>query len=108
MNMKRTFMRGLLVLTAALAWQAWDAAPAAAETFNQVVPKISATIEPATAKRGETVTWKLTVEIIPGWWTYPLRQVDPNTSNTTTITFPDTTALVPVGDFVEPPFEKKA
>src|SRR4051794_32116006 len=50
----------------------------ASRSFDKVVKKVDATFEPAAAKRGETVTWKVTVEIEKGWHTYPTRQTDPN------------------------------
>jgi thiol:disulfide interchange protein DsbD len=42
--------------------------------FAAVVKRVEATIEPSNVKRGETVTWRLTVELIPGWHTYPTIQ----------------------------------
>src|SRR5689334_22199954 len=48
-----------------------------ARSFDKVVKKVEATFEPATAKRGETITWKLTVEVADGWHTYPTKQTDP-------------------------------
>ena len=59
--------------------------PAAAlaqnQSFKDVVKKVEAKIEPVSAKRGETVKWTLTVELIEGWHTYPTTQVDPNASS---------------------------
>ena len=43
-------------------------------SFNEAVPNIKATIEPSEAARGQTVTWRLTIQLIPGWHTYPTVQ----------------------------------
>jgi thiol:disulfide interchange protein DsbD len=67
----------LALLTASLLGASTGRAAPAKETFNDVVPKIEATVEPSTAARGQTVTLKLTMELKPGWHTYPTRQVDP-------------------------------
>src|SRR5205823_5390069 len=64
---------------------------------------ITATVEPATAKRGETVTWKVVVELIDGWHTYPTVQPDPEAgSYRTTFKFPGSGDLVFVGKVKEP------
>src|SRR5262245_18347197 len=47
-------------------------------TFEDAIPKIEARFEPATAKPGDVVTWKVTMDISRGWHTYPTVQVDPN------------------------------
>src|SRR5438132_3719224 len=60
----------LLVLLAAL--------PARAQTFDDVFTKIEARFEPVTARPGDTVKWIFTVELIPGWHTYPTKQTDPS------------------------------
>jgi thiol:disulfide interchange protein len=71
--------------------------------FDNVVKRVDATIEPATAKRGETVTWKLTVELAPGWHTYPTDQPDAGAkSYVNKITAPAGGSVVFVGPLVEP------
>src|SRR5262245_48913041 len=63
--------------------------PTKSKSFLKAVPRAWTSFEPATAKRGHTITWRLTVELAPGWHTYPLKQVDPKAQdNVTTITFP--------------------
>src|SRR5690349_9873203 len=97
------------LLAAAIALCA--AAPALAQNqgFNEVVKKVSAKIEPATAKRGEAVTWTLTVEVIEGWHTYPTQQPDPKAdSYTNRIKFPRANGLVFVGELTEPATVEKA
>ena len=101
--MTRRLLAAAIVLCAA--------APALAQnqSFNDVVKKVSAKIEPATAKRGEAVTWTLTVEVIDGWHTYPTQQVDPKAdSYTNRIKFPRENGLVFVGELTEPATLEKA
>jgi DsbC/DsbD-like thiol-disulfide interchange protein len=45
-------------------------------TSDRVFRKVEASVEPAEVRRGQAVTWKLTVELAPGWHTYPTRQPD--------------------------------
>lgn len=72
--------------------------------FDDVVTRIEAKFEPATAKPGDTVTWILTVDLIPGWHTYPTKQPDPNAaSQITRIKFPEGGDLQPSGPIAEPP-----
>jgi thiol:disulfide interchange protein len=72
-------------------------------TFEAVVQRVEATVEPAMAKPGETVTWKLTVEIAPGWHTYPTVQPDANASSyVNKITPPKAGPLKFVGPVTEP------
>ena len=81
------------------------AAPALAQNqgFSDVVKKVSARFEPASAKRGEAVTWTLTIEVIEGWHTYPTKQADPNAeSYTNRIKFPKENGVVFVGELTEP------
>lgn len=78
-------------------------------TFNDIVKKLDATIEPAKVKPGDTVTWKLTIDLLEGWHTYPTVQPDPNQSTfVTKITFPKIDGLSFTGDVKEPkPIIKK-
>jgi thiol:disulfide interchange protein DsbD len=74
--------------------------------FADVVTKVESTFEPRTAKRGETVTWRLRVELIPGWHTYPIKQTDPSEeaqNQVTIITFPKGKDFIFVGEFKDPP-----
>ena len=73
------FCFALVLLTALAATSFGDdkAPPTDNKFFRNAVPKAWTSFEPSTAKRGETVTWRLTVELAPGWHTYPLQQVDP-------------------------------
>ena len=45
--------------------------------FEMAVPKIETAMSPSTARRGQTASWQLTVELAPGWHTYPTHQSDP-------------------------------
>lgn len=44
--------------------------------FSDAVTKVEARLEPTSVRRGETVTWKLTIRLTRGWHTYPSRQTD--------------------------------
>lgn len=95
-------LSGVIVVLALLGL---TATPVEAEnlTFNDVVMKLDAAVAPASAKPGETIEWKLTVELKKGWHTYPTAQADPNHSNfVTKITFPKIDGLSFVGDIKEP------
>ncbi len=75
-------------------------------TFKDVVKEIRSTIEPAEAKRGQIVTWKLTVRLIPEWHTYPVRQIDANASSQVTeVEFkdPEKAGVKLVGGIKDPP-----
>jgi len=71
--------------------------------FKDVVKRVEAKLEPATAKRGETVKWILTIELIPEWHTYPTKQKDPDfASFTNRYRFPKSADIIFVGDLREP------
>ncbi|HMF12129.1 MAG TPA: cytochrome c biogenesis protein CcdA [Gemmataceae bacterium] len=48
--------------------------PGLPRTFENAVTKLEAKFNPVTAKRGEKVTWMLTIEFAPGWHTYPFNR----------------------------------
>jgi hypothetical protein len=82
---------------------AWSDVSAQRVTFDDVAKRIEAKVEPATAKRGETVKWKLTIELAEGWHTYPTKQLDPkHDSYVNKIRFANTAAVVFVDDVKEP------
>jgi hypothetical protein len=94
-------MRLVLPLTAALLL----AGPAFAQrvTFDDVVKKIEAKVEPVKAKRGETVQWTLSLELTDGWHTYPTKQPDPKHSSfVNKMKFENSAAAVFVGELKEP------
>ncbi|HMF11215.1 MAG TPA: cytochrome c biogenesis protein CcdA [Gemmataceae bacterium] len=103
----------LLVATAAVG-VAQDRTPPGknkpvSKSFLKAVPQAWTAFDPATAKPGETVTWKLTVELAPGWHTYPTSQLDPKAEdNVTTITFPQGGEIAFVGELKEPTYKSKA
>ena len=71
--------------------------------FDDVVKKVEAKIEPATAKRGEAVKWTLAVTLADGWHTYPTKQVDPkHESFVNKMKFSNTPAAIFVGELKEP------
>ena len=68
--------------------------------------KVSAVLEPAKARRGATVTIKVTLEPAPGYYTYPLKQI-PEASNltqasVTVLEFDPGNVAVPSGDGTGP------
>jgi thiol:disulfide interchange protein DsbD len=82
--------------------------PTKSKSFLKAVPKAWTSFNPITAKRGQTITWKLTVELAPGWHTYPVQQVDPKAQdNVITITFPTSGDVVFVDQVKEPAFKSK-
>jgi hypothetical protein len=66
--------------------------------WETAVESVNAVIEPADAKPGQTVTYKLIVKLNPGFHTYPVVQPDSQVSSHNTIVLPDTGELI----FVEP------
>lgn len=75
-------------------------------SFEQAVKKIDARFEPAEAKPGQTVQFKLTVELNPGWYTYPT--VQPNKeviSSVNRIILPLPGEVVFVESVKNPPFQ---
>jgi hypothetical protein len=89
------------------------AAPAfAAEPswYAKAVDSIEAKFEPATAAPGQTVKFTLTVNLKPGFHTYPLVQMDKLAADMVNkITFPPAGTVIFVGDAIEPPLpETKA
>jgi len=94
------FGTGLLVVVFAFGL---SQASAQQLSFDDIVKKFDATVEPAKVKPGDTVTWKLTVDLLEGWHTYPTVQPDPNQSTfVTKITFPKIDGLTFTGDVKEP------
>jgi hypothetical protein len=70
---------------------------------DRVFKRVEATVEPAEARRGQAVTWKLTVELAPGWHTYPARQPDKEAEAfTSEFLFPKAAGGVFVGELREP------
>jgi hypothetical protein len=73
------------------------------QSFDDVVKKVEAKFEPATAKRGQAITWKLTIELADGWHTYPTKQADPDADSfVNKFKFPTGLATAFVADLKEP------
>src|SRR5262249_53539187 len=84
-------------------------APKVKKTFDAAVKKIEATIDPPTVKRGQTATWRLTVELNENWYTYATYQPDKEAESSITIfTFPKGGDGVFVGKLSEPPYKTKS
>jgi hypothetical protein len=96
----------VLLLAALIALPA--AAPAQKKDwYERAVKKVEATFEPAEAKPGQTVTFRLTVHLNDGFHTYPTRQPDKNARDmVNAIEFPAPGAVVFVGDVTDPPKPK--
>jgi len=72
-------------------------------TFDQIVKKVEAKFEPADARPGQTVTLKISVQLINGWSTYPTIQPDKGAkAQTNKATFPGPADVVYVGELFEP------
>jgi len=76
--------------------------------FEDVVKKVEASFEPATAKPGQTVTLKVSVQLISGWHTYPLVQPEKAAKQfTNKLIFPSDGPVVYVGEIEDPPGAKE-
>src|SRR5262245_45671675 len=97
-----------LWMTSPLAAQADDPFKAGGVGQKQEVPpkdrlKVSATFDPAEARRGGTATLKVTLAPAKGYHTYPTKQADPKAESfVTTIEFPDLKDLTPSKEWKEP------
>lgn len=93
-----------------LALLAGTTAPARATTqkwYERAVKRVSATISPAEARPGQTVTFSLTVELNEGYHTYPTVQPDKAAAAmVNVIRFPEPGVLVFVGELQDPPRPK--
>jgi len=71
--------------------------------YAKAVKSVEATIEPAIAKPGQTVVYKITVELHDGYHTYPTVQADKKAEyQVNAIAFAETSALIYVGKLKEP------
>src|ERR1700722_8092243 len=72
-------------------------------SFEQIVKKAEARFEPAEAKPGQTVTLKISLQLLDGWHTYPVVQPDKAAkAQSNKLTFPEGGAIVFVGELDEP------
>ena len=71
--------------------------------YEKAVSKVEARFEPAAAKPGETVTYTVTVELNPGYTTYPTAQPDAAAAGMVNeFKFPTSGPVVFVGDVADP------
>ena len=71
--------------------------------YEKAVKKIEAKFEPAEAKPGQTVTFKLTVDLNDGYHTYPTKQPDEGAENfVNVIKFPKPDGVIFVGTVTDP------
>jgi thiol:disulfide interchange protein DsbD len=101
------FLNAVGVVLAALAFgggaTVQASPPALTGSYAKAVSNIEVRFEPATARAGQTVTWKLILDAAPGWHTYPTRQKDPKAeSQVNEFDFPLPGDVVFVGDLKEP------
>lgn len=77
--------------------------------YEKAVKKVAAKFEPAEAKPGQTVTFKLTVDLNEGYHTYPTAQPEKAAEGfVNQIKFPDPGAVIFVGAVTDPKgFETK-
>jgi hypothetical protein len=76
---------------------------AAQKWYEKAVKGVSATFDPAEAKPGQTVTFKLTVELNDGYYTYPLAQPEKAAAAfVNTLTFPAPGDVIFVGSAADP------
>ncbi|HZT82283.1 MAG TPA: hypothetical protein VFA26_18795, partial [Gemmataceae bacterium] len=84
--------RSALVLLSllGLSWASAAAGPVAVPTaLAKAVPKIDAAFDPPSAQPGQTVTWRLTLDVAPGWHVYPAQQPEKDAEKSVTqFTFP--------------------
>lgn len=109
--MHPTRVLALLMIPAAVLAAAVPGRPAVAQGwYDKAVKGVTAKFEPAEAKPGQTVTFTLTLELNPGYYTYPTSQPDKEAgSYTNTLKFPDPAAVVFVGAVENPKdFQTKA
>lgn len=73
-------------------------------SFEKAVESIKATVEPAEARPGQTVTFKVEVRLRENWYTYPTEQLDgPVKSSKTTLQLPTSADLIFVEGIKDPP-----
>jgi hypothetical protein len=103
-----------IVLPCLLVLAAAPGQPVAAQKgggwFEKAVKKVEAKFEPAEAKPGQTVTFKLIVDLNDGYHTYPTTQPDKMASSmVNTIKFPTPAGVIFVGSVTDPKdFDTKA
>lgn len=98
-----------VVLVALLPGQPAAGVQKKAGWYEKAVKKIEGKFDPAEAKPGQTVTFKLTIELNDGYYTYPTVQPDKSAENyVNRIVFPAADKVVFVGATSDPKdFETK-
>ncbi|MCX8140086.1 MAG: protein-disulfide reductase DsbD N-terminal domain-containing protein [Gemmataceae bacterium] len=71
--------------------------------FEKAVSRLEASFTPAQARRGQTVTFTLTLQLQEGYYTYPTRQSDPQAAALVNdLRFPDPQEVIFVGTVEDP------
>ena len=101
--MRLIVLAGLVVATTALTSPTTTRAEAAGQKwYEKAVKKIDATVTPAEAKPGQTVTFTLTVELNDGYYTYPTAQTDKGAAGMVNVLkFPAPDTVIFVGSVQE-------
>ena len=77
------------------------------DVYAKAVKSVEATFEPAEAKPGQTVTYRVTITLNAGYYTYPTKQVDKQAANDVNrFTFPKPGSLIFIGNVIDPPNPK--
>jgi hypothetical protein len=71
--------------------------------FEKAVSRLEASFTPAQARRGQTVTFSLTLQLQEGYYTYPIQQTDPQAATLVNeIHFPQPQEVIFVGKLEDP------
>lgn len=80
-----------------------SSAMTAQKWFEKAVRRLEASFTPAQARRGQTVTFTLTIQLQEGYYTYPTRQSDPQAAALVNdLRFPDPQEVIFVGPVEDP------
>ena len=102
--MKSLWLKIVVVLAAIAPGAAFAERP---KSFDEAIKKLDVRFEPAEAKPGETVTLKITVEPVPGFFTYPSVQPDKEfKAIVNRFAFPPAGQVIFVGPMADPPGAK--
>ena len=80
-----------------------SSAMTAQKWFEKAVRRLEASFTPAQARRGQTVTFTLTIQLQEGYYTYPTRQSDPQAAALVNdLRFPEPQEVIFVGPVEDP------
>jgi thiol:disulfide interchange protein DsbD len=107
--MAKRLVWAALILAIAGLLPAAEAAPKVKLSPKGVAERVSASVEPVTAKRGQTVQLRITADLAEDWYTYPAVRLasDSPGQNANAFTFPASTEVVFVGEVKDPATKTK-